>query len=176
MGLSHPAAAVGRAPPAFPGAGVVAGSEEQLREEARFLHWFGQDIVSFNRGYVDIAGGNVVAALWLSFVLERMPQEVRAQRAVMTGDRYSFTMTGAECEHSTGITRAQQASCRRHLQVQGLLDVDAQRGRTVTYTVHLDQLRTRMAEQAQPLLAALRRPHADGPAPTPLAIRARRGR
>lgn len=176
MGLPHLASASNQAQRAVHVAPLDAAQDEQLREEARFLHWFGQDTVSFNRGYVDIAGGNVVAALWLSFVLERMPHEVRAQRAVMDGHRYSFTMTGAECEHSTGITRAQQASCRRHLQLQGLLHVDAQRGRTVTYTVQLDQLRMRMAEHAQPLVAALRQSSIASPAASPFPPRARRGR
>lgn len=172
MDLPQSAAAVDRSARAGHAVGQDLLQEEQLCEEARFLDWFGQDTVSFNRGYVDIAGGNVLAALWLSYVLERMPQEVRARRAVMDGNRYTFTMTGADCEQATGISRAQQGSCRKHLQSHGLLDVAAQRGKTVTYTVHLDQIRKSMAAQAQPLLDALRQSRASTTHPA----RARRGR
>lgn len=153
-------------------AGPVADAvDEALSEEARFLHWFGQETIAFNRGYLQITG-NVIAALWLSWVLERMPQEVRAGRASLMNDLYRFAMTGADCEEATGITRAQQAGCRRHLVELGLLQVVASRGRAVTYVVHLDRLRDVMTEQAQPLLAAMRQSR-QSPAAQPVAMRGR---
>jgi hypothetical protein len=142
-------------PGVVPPGGEQPDHEQSLREEARFLHWFGQDTIAFNRGYVEITG-HVVTALWLSFVLETMPFEVRAGRASLTEDRYRFTMTGTECEEATGITRAQQAGCRRQLVALGLLEVVATRGKTVTYIVNLDRLREIMTEHALPLLSALR--------------------
>ena len=159
----------------LPRATEPQGSDPQqddgLQEEARFLHWFGQETIAFNRGYVEITG-NVVTALWLSYVLERMPQQVRAGRASLTDERYSFTMTGSECEEATGITRAQQASSRRHLVELGLLEVAATRGKVVTYVVHLDRLRERMNEHSQPLLAALRQARLN-PVALPVALRGR---
>lgn len=156
--------AKGRSPHAVANVdGPAILDEEALREEARFLHWFGQETISFNRGYVEITG-NVVSALWLSYVLERMPQEVRAERAHVTDERYRFTMTGVECEEATGITRAQQAGCRRQLEELGLLAVDAARGKVGTYTVDLRRLREIMSAQALPLLSALRQARGQHPA------------
>lgn len=150
---------------------AVDAVEEALREEARFLHWFGQETIAFNRGYLQITG-NVIAALWLSWVLERMPQEVHAGRASLANDRYQFTMTGADCEQATGITRAQQSGCRRQLEELGLLEVTASRGKAVTYVVHLARLRDIMTEQARPLLAAMRQAR-QSPAAHTVAMRGR---
>lgn len=133
--------------------------DEALREEARFLHWFGQETIAFNRGYVEITG-NVVSALWLSYVLERMSVELSAERAHLQDERYRFHMTGADCERHTGITRAQQAGCRRQLEDLGLLQVDGVRGKTGSYTVNLRRLREIMTDQSKPLLAALQQARA----------------
>lgn len=150
---------------------VLDLQDEALREEARFLHWFGQETIAFNRGYLQITG-NVITALWLSYVLERMPQDVRDGRATLVDDRYQFTMTGTDCEEATGITRAQQVGSRRHLGELGLLEVAATRGKAVTYVVHLDRLRDIMTEQAQPLLTAMRQAR-QSPAVQPVAMRGR---
>lgn len=141
-----------------PPTGDVDG-DEALREEARFLHWFGQETIAFNRGYVEITG-NVVSALWLSYVLERMSVELSAERAHLQDERYRFHMTGADCEAATGITRAQQAGCRRQLEDLGLLQVDGVRGKTGSYTVNLSRLREIMTDQSKPLLAALQQARA----------------
>lgn len=130
------------------------GSDEAMREEARFLHWFGQETIAFNRGYVELTG-NVVSALWLSYVLERMPQEVRAGRAQLAEERYRFSMSAADCEGATGITRAQQTGCRAQLEDLGLVRVDGVRGKVASYTVDLRRLRAIMTEQSRPLLNAL---------------------
>ncbi|SCK55741.1 hypothetical protein VAR608DRAFT_5759 [Variovorax sp. HW608] len=129
-------------------------SDEALWDEARLLHWFGQETIAFNRGYVDLTG-NVLSALWLSYVLDRLPALVRAGRATADADAYRFCMSGLECEHATGITRAQQATCRRQLVDAGLLSEDGTRGRTVSYTIHMGRLRERMTAQAAPLHRAL---------------------
>jgi hypothetical protein len=130
------------------------GGEEALLEEARFLHWFGQETIAFNRGYVEITG-NVVSALWLCFVLERMHDEVRSGRARLVDEHYQFRLTSADCEAETGITRAQQAGCRAQLEALGLLKVEGARGKVACYTVNLRRLREIMTEQSRPLLAAL---------------------
>ena len=136
------------------GPAAKASSDEGLREEARFLHWFGQETIAFNRGYVEITG-NVVSALWLSYVLERMPLQVRAGQAHLADEQYKFSLTALDCEEATGITRAQQAGCRVQLERLGLLHVDGARGRVASYTVNLRRLREIMTEQSLPLLAAL---------------------
>lgn len=146
----------GQAPTEGPcgGTAAEASCDEGLREEARFLHWFGQETIAFNRGYVEITG-NVVSALWLSYVLERMPLQVRAGRAHLADEQYKFSLTASDCEEATGITRAQQAGCRVQLERLGLLQVDGARGRVASYTVNLRRLREIMTEQSLPLLAAL---------------------
>lgn len=150
-----------RAPNVLDPSAVEVGvdSDEALREEARFLHWFGQETIAFNRGYVEITG-NVVSALWLSYVLERMSVELGAERAHLRDERYRFHMTGADCQTATGITRAQQAGCRRQLEDLGLLQVDGIRGKTGSYTVNLRRLREIMTDQSKPLLAALQKARA----------------
>lgn len=154
-----------------PAAPAIDLQDEALREEARFLHWFGQETIAFNRGYLQITG-NVIAALWLSYVLERMPQQVSDGRATLVDNRYQFTMTGTDCEEATGITRAQQVGSRRHLVELGLLEVAATRGKAVSYVVHLDRLRDIMTEQAQPLLSAMRQAR-QTPVVQPVAMRGR---
>jgi len=134
---------------------VLPSSDDALWEEARLLHWFGQETIAFNRGYVGLTG-NVLSALWLSYVLDRLPALVRAGRATADDDAYRFSMSGLECEQATGITRAQQSTCRRQLVDAGLLTEDGTRGRTVSYTIRLDHLRKKMTEQAEPLLRAIK--------------------
>jgi hypothetical protein len=141
------------APPSHGSASAHDGADA-LREEARFLHWFGQETIAFNRGYVEITG-NVVSALWLSYVLERMPQDVRSGRGQLADERYRFSMTAADCEAATGITRAQQTGCRSQLEDLGLVRVDGVRGKVASYTIDLRRLREIMTEQSRPLLAAL---------------------
>ncbi|MFP5474171.1 MAG: hypothetical protein ACLGJD_11040 [Gammaproteobacteria bacterium] len=130
------------------------GSDADVRAQARMLAMLGSDTISFNRAYVEITG-NVLAALWLSYVIEQKAEFVRSGRAHTDGYDFTFAMTGQECEAATGISRAQQATCRRALQEAGLISEIGTRGRTVTYTLHLAQLRRRLDEVAAPLLAAL---------------------
>lgn len=146
----------GRAPSARAMTEVAGGHvcEDAMLEEARFLHWFGQETIAFNRGYVGITG-NVVSALWLCFVLERLHEEVRTGRACVVDEHYQFRLTSADCEAETGITRAQQAGCRAQLEALGLLKVEGVRGKVACYTVNLRRLREIMTEQSRPLLAAL---------------------
>lgn len=148
-----------------------AKSDTDLLAESRMLALLGSDVISFNRAYVDITG-NVLAALWLSYVIDQKAEFVRRGRAHSDGYDFTFSMTGQECEEATGISRAQQATCRRALQDAGLISEVGTRGRTVTYTLHLDQLRKRLDALAAPLLEALQAAR-DVQQPTPSKRRAR---
>lgn len=128
--------------------------DENLRQEAVLLQWLGQETLSFNRSYVDVTG-NVLSALWLSYVVDRIPTYLREGTGSAAGDAFSFAMTGQECEAATGISRAQQVTVRRQLAEAGLLNESGSRGKAVLYTVHLDRLRTRLQDTAQPLMDAL---------------------
>lgn len=137
---------------------LSSGTGTGLLKEAQLLQWLGQNTITFNRDFVDLTG-NVLSALWLGFVLDRIPAFVREGRASAEGGTYTFVMTSQECEEATGITRAQQATCRRQLAEAGLLTESGRRGKAVVYTLHMDRLSARLAEMAQPLAQALQASH-----------------
>jgi hypothetical protein len=146
--------------------------EPSLRAQALTLQWFGQETISFNRGFAEITG-NALCALWLSYVLDQMPITVQAGRGSVQGSEYTFLMTGQECEQATCITRAQQITCRKQLTQQGILSEHSGRGKTVHYTLHLDRLIACLETAAQPLLQALQQ--AQGSSQGRLAARGARG-
>ncbi len=95
-----------------------------------------------------------------------------AQGAVEPHGDYVFAMTGKDCEQDTGITRAQQTTCRRLLIEQGLLSEDGQKGKVVRYRVHVDRLVQRLLQHAGPLALSLSQSGAAGdPAGPPAAQR-----
>lgn len=65
-------------------------------------------------------------------------------------------MTSAECERDTGITRAQQQTCRRLLLDLGILTEAGGLGRAIEYTLDTRHLLDLLMRQAQPLADALR--------------------
>lgn len=126
--------------------------DRALLEQAVMLNWLGQQPVSFHRSYVDVTG-NVVAALWLSYAMDKMTQ---ASTGILdsNGDLV-FAMTGKECEQDTGITLSQQVTCRRLLIKQGLLTEEGSPGRTVRYRIRVDRLVQRLLLAAKPMAVAL---------------------
>lgn len=126
--------------------------DRTLLNQAVMLKWLGQQPVAFHRSYVDITG-SVVAALWLSHMMDRLASG--SAGAIDPSGDYLFEMTGRECEQDTGITRAQQSTCRRQLIGLGLLTVESHQGRVVRYRIHVDRLVQRLIQQAGPLAALL---------------------
>ena len=116
--------------------------------QAALLEWLGQAPISFHRVYVDLAGG-VLPALWLSSAMDRVAK-AHTSAFDANGD-YVFSMSSHECHAATGITRAQQASCRRHLIQQGLLSEQSTQRKTTVYRLHLDRIVRRLISQSAPL-------------------------
>ncbi|MDR2852916.1 MAG: hypothetical protein LBV61_07700 [Burkholderiaceae bacterium] len=136
--------------------------DQALFSEALLLTLFGQDTINVNRAMVDITG-NVLSAIWLTHVLDQMPVLKREGRgwAHPGNTAFTFDMTGQECEQTTGITRAQQATCRKQLAQAGLISEGGSgRGKTVRYTLHLDRLTARIKEITAPMQAALKQSYA----------------
>ena len=123
-----------------------------LLGQAAMLQWLGQPPIAFQRAYVDIAGG-VLPALWLSSAMNRVAR-ASASDFESNGD-YVFAMSAAACEAETGISRAQQVSCRRQLIRQGLLSEQAMQRKTTVYRLHLNQIARQLLEQAGPLAERL---------------------
>lgn len=126
--------------------------------QAMMLDFFGQPPLSIPRSYVDITG-SVVAALWLSHALDKQAS------ATDSGGDHVFVMTGKDCERDTGITRAQQVTCRRVLLDRGLLSEESQQGKVGRYRIHMDRLAQCLMRQAAPLAEALRRSASDPSGP-----------
>lgn len=120
--------------------------------QAALLEWLGQTPISFHRVYVDIAGG-VLPALWLSCAMARVARASAAEFEP-NGD-FVFTMSSSDCERETGISRGQQAGCRRHLIAQGLISELAEQRRATRYRLHLDRIARRLLIQAGPLAESL---------------------
>ena len=91
--------------------------------QAALLEWLGQSPIAFHRVYVDLTGG-VLPALWLSSAMDRVAK-ANASSFEVNGD-YVFAMSAQECETATGITRAQQATCRKQLVEMGLISEQAE--------------------------------------------------
>ena len=115
---------------------------------AALLEWLGQEPVSFQRCFVDITGG-VLPALWLSHAMRHVSR-ARAGEFEANGD-FRFAMSSSECEAATGLTRAQQAGCRRSLINQGLMSEQAEKRKTIVYRMHLEHIARALMVQAAPL-------------------------
>lgn len=120
--------------------------------QAALLEWLGQSPITFHRAYVDITGG-VLPALWLSCAMVRVAS-ASASEFERNGD-FIFEMSSSECERETGISRGQQASCRRHLIAQGLMSEQAEQRKATRYRLHLDRIARKLLIQAGPLAESL---------------------
>lgn len=119
--------------------------------QATLLNWLGQSPITFHRIYVDITG-SVVSGLWLSHALNMAS---RAAPKEFEGNDFVFGMSARDCEIATGITRGQQASCRRALAELGLLSETGGQRRAPTYRLHMDQVADRLMCESRTLANAL---------------------
>lgn len=122
-------------------------TKEQYLKSALLLEWIGQAPITINRAFVDLTG-NVVTALWLSHAVEKALQ-VQDESSVLV------ELSSAAVEKDTGITRAQQQTCRKTLVSMGLVTEEGGQGRAPKFRIHMDRLMDRLREQAQPLADAL---------------------
>ncbi|WP_312840937.1 hypothetical protein [Delftia tsuruhatensis] len=122
-------------------------TDENYLQSAMLLDLVGQAPITINRAFVDLTG-NVLAALWLSYAVEKgLDRDI--------GPTFVLELSASDVEKDTGITRPQQQTCRRTLAAMGLLTEEGGKGRTLKYRVHLDRLMEQLQTQAQPLAAAM---------------------
>lgn len=114
---------------------------------AMMLEWLGQAPVTIHRAFIDLTG-NVLAALWLSYALDRAPGQDQVGSVLVE-------MTSAECLKDTGITRAQQQTCRKALVDLGILTEEGDKGRALQYRINTQRLMDLLIKQAQPLADAM---------------------
>lgn len=126
-------------------------ASDRALTQAVLLELLGTEPISINRIYVSIAGG-VLPALWLSNAMKRA-----CAASATDGKDFRFAMSARECEEETGITRAQQITCRRRLIELGLLTEESRPHRLSRYRLHLDELRRQTLEQIRPLAASIER-------------------
>ena len=119
--------------------------------QATLLNWLGQSPITFHRIYVDITG-NVVSGLWLSYALHLAS---RAAPKEFEDNDFVFGMSARDCEVATGITRGQQAGCRRALAELGLLSETGGQRRAPTYRLHMDKVADRMMHASKTLASTL---------------------
>lgn len=124
-------------------------SKEQYLKSAMLLDWIGQAPITINRAFVDLTG-NVVTALWLSHAVDKALQ-VQGESSVLV------EFSSAAVERDTGITRAQQQTCRKALIAMGLVTEVGGQGRAHKFRIHIDRLMEQLQRQAQPLADALER-------------------
>lgn len=124
--------------------------ESYYIHSAMMLEWIGQAPIMIHRAFIDLTG-NVLTALWLSYAVEKAKE-------VMEQDTSSviISMSASECEKQTGITRAQQQTCRKALIALGLLTEEGEQGKTLNYRIHIRQLMQMLEKQVQPMADAIR--------------------
>ncbi|MCR6480966.1 hypothetical protein NU688_32750 [Variovorax sp. ZS18.2.2] len=139
--------------------------DEQALNEAVLLNWLGQQPVVYHRIYVDITGG-VVAAVWLSHVIDRLPMIGRDSQVTsgMSADpgNADFDLSDSDCEEATGISAEQQVLCRKLLAARGLLSERvafdrASSGKAIhgCYTIHMSKLSELLRDASRPLAEAM---------------------
>lgn len=121
---------------------------------AMMLEWLGQAPITIHRAFIDLTG-NVLTALWLSYALERVPGQSSAGSVLIE-------MSSAVCQQDTGITRAQQQTCRKALTDLGILTEEGRKGRVLQYRINTQRLMELLVKQVQPMTDAMRL-HAPGP-------------
>lgn len=124
-------------------------TKEQYLKSAMLLDWIGQAPITINRAFVDLTG-NVVTALWLSHAVDKALQ-LPSESSVL------IEFSSAAVEKDTGITRAQQQTCRKALIAMGLVTEVGGQGRALKLRIHMERLMEQLQLQAQPLADALER-------------------
>lgn len=131
------------------GAGLT--DQDALRKAA-LLELLGRKPVTFHRIYAEIAGG-VLPAIWLT---QAMAFAAKTNETPLNDKGGTvFTMTARECEEETGLTRSQQAMCRRKLMQAGLISAFGKEGRMARYLLHRDVIGQRLLNVARPLAQQL---------------------
>lgn len=133
-------------------------------QSAMMLEWLGQAPITIHRAFIDLTG-NVLAALWLSYALERSPGQEESGSVLIE-------MTSAECQKDTGITRAQQQTCRKTLADLGILTEESNKGRALQYRINTQRLMDLLVKQVQPLTEALSLSNQQQAAPSQLTPQA----
>lgn len=133
-------------------------------QSAMMLEWLGQAPITIHRAFIDLTG-NVLAALWLSYALERSPGKEESGSVLIE-------MTSAECQKDTGITRAQQQTCRKTLADLGILTEEGDKGRALQYRINTQRLMDLLVKQVQPLTEALSLSNQQQAAPSQLTPQA----
>lgn len=126
----------------------LSNGDSEYLKSALFLDLIGQEPITINRAFVDLTG-NVLSALWLTYAMER-------ERRNESEDFFEILMASSCCTKDTGITRAQQQTCRKALVDLGILHEDAGQGRVITYRISKRRLLELLKQQAMPLASALR--------------------
>ncbi len=86
------------------------------------LEWF-QAPVAFHRPLIDLVGGNVSAALMLTYVLHFAREfQFGAECASNAPLRGFMRISGEEWKHETGLNRSGQETARRILRERGYLE------------------------------------------------------
>ncbi len=127
---------------------------------AMLLEWVGQAPVTIHRAFIDLTG-NVLCALWLTYALEKANAW---EHGASKNGMVAIDMTSAECERDTGISRAQQQTCRKVLVQMEILSEVGGQGRAIQYTLDTHRLLDLLMRQAQPLADALRVSRSDASA------------
>ena len=126
----------------------LSNSDSEFLKSALFLELIGQEPIIINRAFVDLTG-NVLSALWLTYAMER-------ERRSESEDFFEILMSSSCCTKDTGITRAQQQTCRKTLVDLGILHEQAGQGRIITYRISKRRLLELLQQQALPFASAMR--------------------
>jgi hypothetical protein len=85
-----------------------------------------------------------------------MERVARAHAAEFeTNGDFVFSMSAQDCEIITGLTRSQQAGCRRALIAAELISEQSEQRRTVVYRLHLNRIARALIAQSAPLAEKL---------------------
>jgi len=128
-------------------------SEKKYIQSAMLLDWIGQAPIVINRAFIDLTG-NVLAALWLSYAIEKIKDHGTADEPLKAA---VIAVSASECEKDTGITRAQQQTCRKTLAALGLLTEEGGQGKVPSFRIHLDTMMKMLEAQVKPMADALQR-------------------
>lgn len=127
--------------------------EKNYVQSAMMLDWLGQAPIIINRAFIELTG-NVLAALWLSYAIEKIQERETDGNSTQSA---VISISGSECEKDTGITRAQQQTCRKTLAAIGLLSEEGGQGKVLRFRIHLDKMMQMLHAQVQPMAEALQR-------------------
>lgn len=98
----------------------VPPEDHEVLWSAVMLDWLGQEPVAFHRSFVEIAG-NVVAALWLSYILHPAHRIAPPAGVPQDPERAIVVLDVPRCTRDTGLTREDQHAAWKAAEDLGLL-------------------------------------------------------